>query len=220
MARLAVDKRADAVIRWLERMKKSYRSGAVESAYMDAECARADLEDLRSDVFAGMNPVRRSERLESISRGIRTVFLAAVIVLTTVAPLWREADLPVSPLSKGDRNVARVLASPAQGDVSQRDDGVVGKHNSRGDEMPIVIVRETEVPPVPAHDTKPRKSRKSQPQKPGKSSQPQQAAQSPTPKQPAKTVAYDKVYSLVQTGQRALKNDNSVIKLKGVTPTK
>ena len=51
-----LEKRTDAVIRWLERMKIAYSSGAVESAYMDAECARADLEDLRSDVFAVMKP--------------------------------------------------------------------------------------------------------------------------------------------------------------------
>ena len=44
---MLVEKRVAGIIRWLERLKKSYSSGALESALMDAECARADLENLR-----------------------------------------------------------------------------------------------------------------------------------------------------------------------------
>ena len=50
MVQGGMDRRIAGIIRWLERFQSSYRSGAIESALMDAECARADLEDLRSDV--------------------------------------------------------------------------------------------------------------------------------------------------------------------------
>ena len=49
---MLADKRIDGIIRWLERLKKSYKSGAMESALMDAECARADLEMLRQEVWS------------------------------------------------------------------------------------------------------------------------------------------------------------------------
>ena len=45
-----MEKRVAGIVRWLERFQRSYKSGSMESALMDAECARADLETLRRDV--------------------------------------------------------------------------------------------------------------------------------------------------------------------------
>lgn len=84
-------KRADAVIRWLERMKKSYTSGKIEAALMDAECARADLEVLRSRVFADIKKPERTFILP------RLFLLTAAIVMLTVTPLHDEKKPIIEP---------------------------------------------------------------------------------------------------------------------------
>lgn len=78
--------RADAVIRWLERMKSAYSSGRVESAYLDAQCASADLEYLRSNIFADIKPKPRT----FFPALARTLFLSAAILITMVNPLSYE----------------------------------------------------------------------------------------------------------------------------------
>ncbi|MBQ9903707.1 MAG: hypothetical protein IJM47_02855 [Synergistaceae bacterium] len=82
-------KRADAVIRWLERMKKSYRSGRLEAALMDAECARADLEELRNGVFADIAKPERNHGM------LRLALITLTLVLLTVTPLSYE-EIPVN----------------------------------------------------------------------------------------------------------------------------
>ena len=57
-----LDKRVAGIIRWLERLKKSYSAGSMENALMDAECARADLENLRLDVWANLDPNLKPEK--------------------------------------------------------------------------------------------------------------------------------------------------------------
>ena len=88
---MRIDTRADRVISWLERMKKSYHSGHVESAYFDAECARADLDDLRSAVFSSISP----RRINPVPF-MRIAVLALSAVLAYAEPLSRPVNvLPV-----------------------------------------------------------------------------------------------------------------------------
>ena len=176
-----LEKRADGVIRWLERMKSAYSSGAVESAYMDAECARADLEDLRSEF---LRPKDRSKTSGFLLTFSSVMFLAMMIVMIAVMPLSRD-------------NMAVIETVPLIEEAPK-----------------VVILPEPQVKTEP----QPKKSRAKnsamkrtvQPT----AAAPVKSAQKPKASSPAKTVAYDKVYSLVQTGQRALKNDKSVIKVK------
>ncbi|MBQ7193463.1 MAG: hypothetical protein IJR98_03730 [Synergistaceae bacterium] len=95
---MTAEKRADSVIRWLERMKKSYSSGRIETAFMDAECAMADFEDLRDDVFARLTNTPKTGR-GVLALFLRSVFLAFVIVMAAVMPLSREESVvvPVEP---------------------------------------------------------------------------------------------------------------------------
>ena len=107
---MLVERRIAGIIRWLERLKKSYSSGAMESALMDAECARADLEDLRQAVWSQVKPSEqnRYELFTRILGGLRTVSLAVIIVLMAVVPLSRELPAPVVELDKSEV----VLAEP------------------------------------------------------------------------------------------------------------
>ena len=195
---MLVEKKVAGIIKWLERLKKSYSSGAMESALMDAECARADLEDLRLDVWAKVTPSahRNSAVLSRVLGYARTFSLSVIIVMASVVPLSRDVKAPeIEP-------VKTVKAA-----------------------APIVVFREYEAP-VPEQTQKPepkiadsslnapspQKKQPSQKRTPSKRTQPQ--PKTDTRQKIAGTVPYDKVYSLIQTGQRALKNNSSVIKIQ------
>ena len=186
---MLVERRIAGIIRWLERLKQSYSSGAMESALMDAECARADLEDLRQAVWSQVKPSEhRVGIFTRILSGLRTVSLAVIIVLLAVVPLSRELPAPIVELDKSDIVMAE----------------------------PIIIVREED--PV-TEAVAPSRTASAQPVKKAASQKRKTSAKRPQAKpdtnsEPAGTVPYDKVYSLIQTGQRALKNNTSVIKIQ------
>lgn len=197
---MRVEKKVAGIIKWLERLKASYSSGAMESALMDAECARADLEDLRLDVWEKVSPSarRNSAGFSRVLGYARTVSLSVVIVMASVVPLSREAGAPeAEPL----RNAGAYAG-------------------------PIVVFREYE-PPAPEQTLKapeqpPKPDAKiaeSSPKKhPAQRRTAHRRAQAParTAYKPAPSgaVPYDKVYSLIQTGQRALKSNTSVIEIQ------
>lgn len=189
-----VEQRVAGIIKWLERLKKSYSSGAMESALMDAECARADLEDLRQDVWAkAFNPPSAQKNNAVFSRVInaaRTFSLSVIIVMASVVPLSRDVKAPaVEPFNSVKASVLH--------------------------KGPIVVFREDEAPapkPEPKMSEAAPKKQTSQKRTPSKRAQ--TPAKTDTSPKPAVAVPYDKVYSLIQTGQRALKNNSSVIKIQ------
>lgn len=203
---MRVEKKVAGIIKWLERLKKSYSSGAMESALMDAECARADLEDLRLDVWEKVSPSahRNSAVLSRVMNCARTFSLSVIIVMMSVVPLSREVKAPEIEPAKSTRAYAG----------------------------PIVVFREYEAPVVEQTLTLPERTPKPEPKTAdsslsASSSQKKQSPQKRTAQKntqtparqnhttkPAATVPYDKVYSLIQTGQRALKNNSSVIKIQ------
>ena len=187
---MLVERRIAGIIRWLERLKKSYSSGAIESALMDAECARADLEDLRQAVWSQVRPSenKRYEFFARILGSLRTVSLAVIIVLMAVVPLSRELPAPVLEIDKGEV----VLAEPII-IVRQENTEIEAVEHTRTDAAPAV--------------------KKPAPQK-RKTSPKRQQAKPSIKAERGGTVPYDKVYSLIQTGQRALKNNSSVIKVQ------
>ena len=114
--------------------------------------------------------------------------LMILVLLMAVVPLSRELPAPVVELDKSEV----VLAEP------------------------IIIIREED--PVteavaPTRTVSAQPAKKPAPQK-RKTSPKRQQAKPDTKPEPAGTVPYDKVYSLIQTGQRALKNNTSVIKIQ------
>ena len=191
---MLVEKRVSGIIRWLERLKKSYSSGAMESALMDAECAKADLENLRQVVWAEVSSDSRkvSSVLPCVINSLRILSLAVLIVVLAVVPLSREIPVPV------EQNVE-----------------TVGKG-------PIIVIRDYEPPKNTARadlqETTQTQSRKQTPQKRNAIKRTHTAQNTPAtaakPQPSTGTVPYDKVYSLIQTGQRALKNNSSVIKVQ------
>ena len=187
-----VEKRVAGIIRWLERMKKSYRDGAIECALMDAECARADLETLRNDVWQKVKPVKHEHK--NFLAFIRAFSLSVIVILFSVSPIARDI-VPVQSVKE--------------------------EMNSLIEPRPIIVIREDEKHEVRTAAktsttitaSSKRQSRRQTAQK--KSEKPAVNTRTVTSNQTAqKTVPYDKVFSLVQTGQRALKENNSVINIK------
>ena len=188
-----VDKKVAGIIRWLERLKKSYSSGAMENALMDAECARADLENLRLDVWAKLEPKNQpgSKIFSRVINFSRVASLAVLIVLMAVFPISKEVQAPAAVNKKSEITLAE----------------------------PIVIIREEKINNdiSAVNNAKPKKAgvktaniKKSAAPSSEKIIQAKTRASEGT----QKTVAYDKVFSLMQTGQRALKNNSSVIKVQ------
>ena len=177
---MQIDRKIAAIIRWLERLKKSYSSGSLETALMDAECARADIEDLTHEVWSRVSPHARQSS---------PIFLKAAQILTlsvSVIAVW------VSPLSRESIPEVPAPLPPAP--------------EVRPAEPQAVI-------PVPAPEPKrPPRRRQTSPPAP-KPQAPKPALTAPVPPKPTKTVAEDEIYSLIQTGRRALKNDKTVIKI-------
>ena len=209
---LRVEKKVAGIIKWLERLKQSYSSGAMESALMDAECARADLEDLRLDVWEKVSPSahRNSAAFSRVLGYARTFSLSVIIVMASVVPLSRDVKAPeIEPLKNarayaGPIVVFREYERPADNTVVHEDEAPVTEHKLKPTERTLK-------PETKIADSSPKK----QPaQKRTAQKRTQTPAKTDTKHKSSGTVPYDKVYSLIQTGRRALKNNTSVIKIQ------
>lgn len=190
MRHALVDKRVAGIVRWLERLKSSYSQGAMEIALMDAECARADLEDLRQDVFTKCSGVKINPFAKFFELFSRVVFLALLIVLFSVAPISRELTPPVSLINQDSNKI--VLAEPI----------IIIRENSQHE------IIEKKPAPVQAINKKARRLA-------NKPVKPDESAIKPAPVNQVqainKKVPYDQVFTLIQTGERALKGNKTVI---------
>ena len=193
MKHIVVEKRIAGIIRWLERLNKSYSTGEMASALMEAECAKADLETLRRDVWAKVSPEEIAPKRSIVMAFLRPAFLAAIIVMVMVFPVAK--DIPVN-ITAQEAAEPEVMAVPV----------VVAE------QKPEVAVKPESQPKKIVQAKKTTFSKKLDQLK--KEAATMTASPAPQKASPAKTVAYDKVFSLMQTGQRALKNNNSVIKVQ------
>ena len=172
------EKKVDSIIRWLERFKKSYSSGAKETALMDAQCARADLEDLSLRMFREFGEHYNSPQNCSSGKTallVRAVVLSLIVIFMTVTPLARDI---VKRSAENSENLITV------------------KHDTlKPDKRHLQRQRKSSAKQLPVNKKK--------------------DTLTDVPKQTRKSVAYDRVFSLVETGKRALRPNSSVINLNG-----
>ena len=165
---------------------------------MDAECARADLEDLRLDVWEKVSPSahRNSAVISRVLGYARTFSLSVIIVMASVVPLSRDVKAPaIEPVKTVKAAAPIVVFREYEAHVTEH---TQKPENTNSDSSP-----------------NPQSSQKKHPQQKrstSKRTQTQTKIASKPKTSPA--VPYDKVYSLIQTGQRALKNNSSVIKIQ------
>lgn len=208
-----MEKRVAGIVRWLERFQRSYKSGAMESALMDAECARADLETLRRDVWSSLGPSRVSfrRRWMLVSRAVLTAFLVVLATSVPVSELRRrtEETSPVhDSLFAWTALSVRSSRGAFDGDWGGRDAashfplGMLGEQKNlstpRGERANAGLLRR------PSSGTG-EKSVKRAPNSAGNERAGRVKAAN------GKKVPYETVFSLLQTGERVLKNEEPVI---------
>lgn len=190
MVQGGMDRRIAGIIRWLERFQSSYRSGAIESALMDAECARADLEDLRSDVWRSVGVVRPSRVRRAVVGWLSSLVLLAVLAVPS--PLSREEGLPPrrevrAAVQEPERRVETPPPAPAEAAPAPATSRAV-----RAEKRPASGRRTRTATAAP----KPEGA----------------AAVRPAPRD-GDAVPYDKMFLLLQTGARALRNEGPAIRI-------
>ena len=116
---------------------------------------------------------------------LRAALLAVAIVMSYVAPLAK--DVPSVVIEHNPETLT--LAEPI----------VIVREDAPSDEVPAPTVRTTSPKKAAKRTSSPARHRVQ--------------AQPDVKPAPVRTVPYDKVFSLVQTGQRALKNTSTVIKI-------
>lgn len=192
MVQGGMDRRIAGIIRWLERFQSSYRSGAIESALMDAECARADLEDLRSDVWRSVGAARTPNRVRRAVVG----WLSSLVLLAVLAvpsPLSREEGL--------------------EGVAPRREARAVAQEPERRAETPPPTPAESapEAPRAVKAERRPPSGRRARAAT--AAPRPQQSAAARPAPQEGGAVPYDKMFLLLQTGARALRNEGAAIRI-------
>lgn len=101
-----MERRIGRIVRWLDRCAKACSAGSWQSALMDMECAKAELEGVRQDLWAraegnpaGSRVVRRT------GRAVTAAALGLALVMSVAGPL------AAPPSGRGER--ATVLAESA-----------------------------------------------------------------------------------------------------------
>ena len=223
-----MEKRVAGIIRWLERCVKAYKDGAVESALMDAECARADIEALRGDLWRKLEQCHnvRVRRL-NFFKTAEAFFWAFGIMLITATPLALQQDGPTGENRSGG-NFTLEWVTPDEmellGNLRRRpgdslavkpEEPMVNAGQWTADskpmmtvepEEPIVEHRVTSVPvePVRRRSPEPPSSRNEQNEQSNQSNQ----------KEPETGLTYDRILSLIETGERAMKNEAPAIRVE------
>ena len=194
-----IDKKVAVIIQWLERFKKSYSLGTMEKALMDAECAKADLEILRRDVWQHVQPENNYSRFNMMSFAASTfkaVSLSLLIVFLAVVPISRDIDAREFQVSyvniKETKQPEKIQTTKITRSVMKNPEVSQNIHQGQPKR------RKTAQKNNPKTDTKKLKP------------EIKSDVKSVKPKE-THTLGYDKVYSLIQTGERALRNDSYIV---------
>lgn len=197
-----MERRIAGIVRWLERCLKACKAGALESALMDVECARADVERLRDEVWKKLEGLHGTREHGRFAGTPLKAFLGAVLVVLTMATpvaLFQEG----LPREKQERETVTLeWVTPDEKTLL----GNLRKHLS--DSNPFVSIQQPQTP-----------SR--QPELPPQAAERNHVARA-APREELKSavrdnaieIPYDRIISLVQTGEKAMKNDEPAIKIE------
>lgn len=164
-----MEKRIIAVIKWLERSLKSCRDGQVENAMMDVECARADMERLRSEAWANLSrePVSKKSWRASL-----VCIVGLLFVLSLSEPLCPDAVR----VAQSQNEDAQAAGKPEPSSAPQAPAKPKATQSNRTLKAPSAIGAKNEA------------------------SEPE--------------ISFERVASLLQTGEKALKNGSPIIRIE------
>jgi hypothetical protein len=211
-----VEKRITGIVRWLERCLKACKTGALESALMDAECARADIELLRGEVW---KKLERQHVAKARGRGLlglpwlpaKAAFLAMVAVLAAATPVALFESVPQE--ERAGQNALSSHSLTLEW-VTSDEKALLSnlrKHPSDGDSFASTVsaqqpVQQTEDKAEP----RPIKANEATRKTPSPEAEAREALVAPE----TQRVPYDRILSLVQTGEKAMKQQASIITIE------
>jgi len=100
-----MEKKIARIYRWLERCAKACSAGSWNSALLDMECAKAELEDVRTEIWSKtegafeIRPTRRG------ALALKASFLSVVLLFSLAAPLAIQSSRPASSVYRANGNV-------------------------------------------------------------------------------------------------------------------
>jgi hypothetical protein len=205
----AMEKRIAGITRWLERCLKACKSDALESALMDAECARADIELLRDDVW---KKLEKRYAAKTRNWGVwlwlrlrppaKAAFWAIIVVLAAATPVALFENAARNPLSlewvTPDEKALLISLRKGLSDDNSFASGLPAEKRAE----------EPEEKTGPAKAATPAR-------KPAE--KPPVAQRPPSLEKDASEtggIPYDRILSLVQTGERAMKPRASIITIE------
>ncbi|MCL2010206.1 MAG: hypothetical protein FWG71_06625 [Synergistaceae bacterium] len=207
-----MERRVAGIIRWLERCVRAYKEGAVESALMEAECARADIEALRGELWNKLEGrCCVSARRFSFFRTAEAFFWAVGIMLLTAAPLALQQDGPAKE-NRAEGHLTLEWLTPDEmellGNLRRRPDDMAA-----ADSEPAPAVAEPEEPvaelgAVLASVAGP--ARRVNLELPSRRERKEQSEQ----KESETSLPYDRILSLIEMGERAMKDEPPAIRVE------
>ncbi|MDR2175325.1 MAG: hypothetical protein LBO82_05240 [Synergistaceae bacterium] len=209
-----MEKRIAGIIRWLERCLEAHKAGEMESALMDVECARADMDLLRDGFWSKLDRRAAGRRRTFVAALfaalLKTALGATAVILATAAPL----ALPREKL--GEEAAAApgrvIFVAKAQNGLFETAAEREGARAAETEFSPPKIaaaVRADAKRPEP-------KDRPLQSQAQSQSPQEQPYRAGRDEKERGVNLSYENILALIQTGERALKNAAPAIEIEGV----
>ena len=196
-----MERRIIAIIRWLERCSKECSAGTLESALMDVECARADIDRLRDEVWAKLERRHTAKvRARSALTFVHVLFLSLGVVMAAPTSTDRFQEAPAMSFSA---SVRPTVAEPPN-EISRETVVAISVNETRHE-----IVAQS--PPLSQQQERAKTRPSTENRGENKST--------PAPKkiethEEEKYIPYDRIISLVQTGEKALKNTEPAIKVE------
>ena len=83
------------IYRWLERCAKACSAGSWGSALADMECAKAELEEVRGEIWARAEESMTPRPTRREATALRVAFVCSILIFASAAPLAMQSQGPV-----------------------------------------------------------------------------------------------------------------------------
>ena len=91
-----MEKKIARIYRWLERCAKACSAGSWNSALLDMECAKAELEDVRTEIWSKTEGAFEARSPRRGALVLKASFLSVVLLFSLAAPLAMQSSRPAS----------------------------------------------------------------------------------------------------------------------------
>ncbi|MFA7620784.1 MAG: hypothetical protein WCY56_02930 [Aminobacteriaceae bacterium] len=89
-----MDRKIARIYRWLERCAKACSAGSWGSALVDMECAKAELEEARSEIWARAEGAHTAQQGKRGARAFRVALVGTAMLFAFAAPLAMQSPVP------------------------------------------------------------------------------------------------------------------------------